>query len=1007
MAGDIGASLGGEGWTVPGDAGDVSNLTTHGSVGAMLGALGWTVASVTPPWAGQDPVISTPSAITVEEGATLISVLTADIPVAVWSLETSSDRDSAEVLTNSLVFGIVTDAGSPVDANTDNVYELVVRAQTLYGGTSTKAISVTVQAISTDPIVDPEQEFTVQEGATTGTVIGTIAATVDDGLTAQDFTVTGGTAQGLVEVNASTGQITVGSVEALGSELWDQPSFDTAYAAGSPTPASMGLSIIEANLTISGGQLISDGGAGNIADYSVALEVGETYESVIDIDSISTGYVRHAWDGLNADKVDETTAGVHTRRFVATRGRLYIRIDGNAVVNSYSCKKVTTAAPTFDPIANPQLNLFVTVSDGTLTSFPTEIDINVIPVPATAPTLVSAPTVSGTASDGQTLTAGGATWSDTPDAIERQWEHSAGGSAPDGNISGATGSTWAVDGTTYDGEYVRVLERAQKSGLWSDWAASAWVGPVNNPVGGVDLVNTSTTAIAMGEMTPPGARLPMIFEVQNAAPGAKIKNWTMASDPDGKFYAGSHGVFLRDWLDYSTKTSHTGIVQVTMDDDTIGTFSFSLSVVQFTGTTYYVDHSTGNDGNAGTSTGAPFKTLSKARSVATAGDRVYVKAGAYGNQSLTSGAAGTFADPIVYVGYQTTPGDNPAYGTWDEAGNDTPNTSLMPHIDRGTRENDNTGIQLSHAHNFACHFTISNYRTGANLAADWCGAHRLYTREHGRTTVRYSGYGVFCGSNPKYCGISHCYSVNANAQTITMGGDYGAILDSSAFCDNNDTYGFTEAGATDYYQIMSGNYGTIRNAFARRAANVTTHGGHGVQIKGAHHCFVDTVETVNTSAGSGFRHVAAAYGVMRNVTIDGDNGAVCRDGAHDNRLENWTVNNAYLGIRIMETHEDEAANPNNYSSKDNLFIYFKLNGCSFAIAFESYNQPDGHANGNIFDLFTITVASYLFRVGHFVDANNILRNSELIGVSNYQYLDSPRVAGDNQIQILSTTGVPA
>lgn len=74
--------------------------------------------------------------------------------------------------------------------------------------------------------------------------------------------------------------------------------------------------------------------------------------------------------------------------------------------------------------------------------------------------------------------------------------------------------------------------------------------------------------------------------------------------------------------------------------------------------TYYVDGASGSDGNAGTSTGAAWKTLNKASTSTTAGDTIYVKSSATYNEILYFRSTGTATSPVRWEGYSTTPGDN-------------------------------------------------------------------------------------------------------------------------------------------------------------------------------------------------------------------------------------------------------------------------------------------------------------------------------------------------------------
>lgn len=68
-------------------------------------------------------------------------------------------------------------------------------------------------------------------------------------------------------------------------------------------------------------------------------------------------------------------------------------------------------------------------------------------------------------------------------------------------------------------------------------------------------------------------------------------------------------------------------------------------------TTYYVDGASGSDGNAGTSTGAAWKTLGKASTSTAAGDTIYVKASATYNEILTFRSTGTASSPVIWEGY--------------------------------------------------------------------------------------------------------------------------------------------------------------------------------------------------------------------------------------------------------------------------------------------------------------------------------------------------------------------
>src|SRR6185436_19745423 len=96
-------------------------------------------------------------------------------------------------------------------------------------------------------------------------------------------------------------------------------------------------------------------------------------------------------------------------------------------------------------------------------------------VAAAAPQSLSAPTVSGSPVDGQTLTATAGSWSGNGLAYAYQWRRcAAGGSCVD--IAGATGSSYTLTGADV-GSFVAVVVTATNAG-GSASAVSAAVGAV-------------------------------------------------------------------------------------------------------------------------------------------------------------------------------------------------------------------------------------------------------------------------------------------------------------------------------------------------------------------------------------------------------------------------------------------------------------------------------------------------------------------------------------------------
>lgn len=103
--------------------------------------------------------------------------------------------------------------------------------------------------------------------------------------------------------------------------------------------------------------------------------------------------------------------------------------------------------------------------------------------------------------------------------------------------------------------------------------------------------------------------------------------------------------------------------------------------------TYYVS-TTGNDSNAGTSTGAAFATIGKFGSVASDYDTCYVEEGVYDITLDSANVSNGRLDIDATVGitveaYKTTPGDKAGVATFD-VGNGYSNSSYMPILNGGS-----------------------------------------------------------------------------------------------------------------------------------------------------------------------------------------------------------------------------------------------------------------------------------------------------------------------------------
>jgi len=116
------------------------------------------------------PVITSPATATVEENVTgTVYTATADAS-ATFSLGSSKDEALFSLSTDAISFNDSPDFETPLDANSDNVYQLDIVATDGDGNSTTKAISITVTDVDeTGPVVTSPATATVEENVT-GTV---------------------------------------------------------------------------------------------------------------------------------------------------------------------------------------------------------------------------------------------------------------------------------------------------------------------------------------------------------------------------------------------------------------------------------------------------------------------------------------------------------------------------------------------------------------------------------------------------------------------------------------------------------------------------------------------------------------------------------------------------------------------------------------------------------------------------------------------------------------------
>ena len=101
-------------------------------------------------------------------------------------------------------------------------------------------------------------------------------------------------------------------------------------------------------------------------------------------------------------------------------------------------------------------------------------------------------------------------------------------------------------------------------------------------------------------------------------------------------------------------------------------FCLFLSISPLIGANYYVATSYGSDTNNGTSINTPFKTIGKAASVMSSGDKCYIRQGRYHEAITIDDLDGASGSAVVFTNYNNervvVDGTTPITSPWTQVG---------------------------------------------------------------------------------------------------------------------------------------------------------------------------------------------------------------------------------------------------------------------------------------------------------------------------------------------------
>lgn len=403
---------------------------------------------------------------------------------------------------------------------------------------------------------------------------------------------------------------------------------------------------------------------------------------------------------------------------------------------------------------------------------------------------------------------------------------------------------------------------------------------------------------------------------------------------------------------------------------------------------HYVS-TTGNDTNAGT-LALPWKTVTFASSNTNPGDTVYVKAGLY-NEEVVISKDGSSDHPVVFIGYQNTPGDKPPV----LANNADPYADFlatdMPLFDGGNRAS-GTGFDCQQRKYLVIkNFQIQNYEYG--LLLGWstqdAGNSYLYNvniRNIGDVSSDYSGYALLLGLVGSYTSnyniVDSCLVLNSAAEGISIYGNHNKINGCKVYCNQN-----SGSAATDYYLIITGSYNEVTSCYIERASGLSHYGhgfscvdnaeqsidnGNGPAIAAEYNVFKYCVAK-NLGESFCVRHRTARYNLFYHCKAIGThtgatgssggdaNCIVIRDGANNNTFDGCIAESCNSGVAFNDTVEDgdTGSNPPGHPGDNNLIINCLILNSYIGVDYNDYSIPSDAGN-NLIGNCTFFKTRYMF-----------------------------------------------
>ncbi len=237
-----------------------------------------------------------------------------------------------------------------------------------------------------------------------------------------------------------------------------------------------------------------------------------------------------------------------------------------------------------------------------------------------------------------------------------------------------------------------------------------------------------------------------------------------------------------------------------------------------TGVNYYVDSASGNDGNAGTSSGAPWRSLAKVNGYAfQPGDAVNFKRGGFWSGGLVISRSGVSGKPITFRAYGS--GTAPIFenpGQWNKAVRLTSSYVVVQEFLVRNADESGVRIESSGSHNLVQNVEATNVGIGIQIY----GQYNLVTHNYAHDLKMvwntaggdddYGAEGFWIeGPNNE---VSYNSCINCRAASYDYGSD-GGVVEIYNNGDNSYIHHNYGAGSDGFIEVGGGSAQNVRVAY--------------------------------------------------------------------------------------------------------------------------------------------------------------------------------------------------